>query len=45
MKIGQFQGGYGIVSQRKQGCATRDSGVAQREKRHYYPYPIVGENT
>jgi len=40
MKIGQFQGGSGLVSQLKQGCASPDSGLAQREKRHYYPDPI-----
>ena len=35
-----IRGGYGIVSQLKQACASPDSGLAQREKRHYYPYPI-----
>jgi len=35
-----IRGGYGIVSQFKQACASPDSGLAQREKRHYYPYPI-----
>ena len=32
--------GYGIVSQLKKPCASSDSGLAQREKRHYYRYPI-----
>jgi hypothetical protein len=35
-----IRGGYGIVAQLKKACASQDSRVAQREKRHYYPHPI-----
>ena len=45
MKSGQFQGGSGLMSQLKQGCASPDSGLHKGRRDITIRTPYVGVNT